>query len=60
MSTIGDLVVQQTDPVTALILFGILVYLRSMKQSIREDIQQTRARIKRVENRAWNQIQNDD
>jgi len=50
MSAIIDFIVQQTDPVTAMLLLTIVGYIRSLREDFRREHKQQRRRLRRLEN----------
>jgi len=50
--SLTDLLVSQTDPVTALLLIGVLWYTRGIRSEMRRELRQTRERIERLESEA--------
>ncbi|WP_058826731.1 hypothetical protein [Haloferax sp. Q22] len=50
MSELTDLLLQTTDPVVALLLVVLGLYVREVKASLHEDIRGVRSRIGRLEN----------
>lgn len=46
---IVDLIVSQTDPITAILLVGIIYYVRSTRNEIRREIRENRDRVERLE-----------
>jgi len=50
--SLTDLIVSQTDPVTAVLLLGVLWHTRSIRSEMRREISQTRDRIERLESDA--------
>ncbi|RDZ54339.1 hypothetical protein C5C07_02050 [Haloferax sp. Atlit-4N] len=50
MSELTDLLLQTTDPVVALLLVVLGLYVREVKVSLHEDIRGVRSRIGRLEN----------
>jgi len=50
MSALTDLIVQQTDPVTAILLVVNVFYIRSLQQHFRRERQHQRKRLRRLEN----------
>jgi hypothetical protein len=49
MSALLDLIVATTDPVTAVLLVWIVHYTRGIREDLREDLQETRERVERLE-----------
>lgn len=49
MSELTDLILQTTDPVSAILLLVIAGYIRAIKQQIRSEIQTLRERTQRLE-----------
>jgi len=49
VGAITDLVIQQTDPVTSLLLVVIVFYVRSLQQDFRREHKQQRQRLRRLE-----------
>jgi hypothetical protein len=50
MSELTDLIVQQTDPVVAIILIVMVAYMASIRRNIKDELSLLRERIERVEN----------
>jgi len=50
MSELTDLIVQQTDPVVAIILVVMVAYMASIRRNIKDELSLLRERIERVEN----------
>lgn len=44
-----EILIQNTDPITALILVFILIYLRNIRTNLKEELENTRERVERVE-----------
>lgn len=49
MSALTDLLLATTDPVIALMLVGLAWYIRNVKNSLHDDIENVRQRVQRVE-----------
>jgi hypothetical protein len=49
MSAIVDALFQLTDPVTALLLIGILYHVSAMREELRQEIARNRERVERIE-----------
>jgi hypothetical protein len=49
MGALVDLLLQTTDPVTALLLIGIYLRLREVRDNLRQDLAETRGRVERLE-----------
>ncbi|ELZ87486.1 hypothetical protein C453_04009 [Haloferax elongans ATCC BAA-1513] len=49
MSELTDLLLQTTDPVVALMLVGLGMYVRDVKATLHDDIDAVRSRIGRLE-----------
>jgi len=49
VSALLDAILTQTDPVVALILFGILAYLRFVRKDVKEEVRRVRERTQRLE-----------
>lgn len=49
MSEILDLLLRTTDPVVALMLIGMLGYLRQIRRSLSRQVRDVRDRVERVE-----------
>jgi hypothetical protein len=54
MSALSDLIVQQTDPVVAIILIVMVAYMASIRRNIKNELSLLRERIERVENELLN------
>jgi hypothetical protein len=54
MSELTDLIVQQTDPVVAIILIVMVAYMASIRRNIKDELSLLRERIERVENELLN------
>jgi len=54
MSELTDLIVQQTDPVVAIILIVMVAYMASIRRNIKYELSLLRERIERVENELLN------
>ncbi len=54
MSELTDLIVQQTDPVVAIILIVMVAYMASIRRNIKNELSLLRERIERVENELLN------
>jgi len=54
MSELTDLIVQQTDPVVAIILVVMVAYMASIRRNIKNELSLLRERIERVENELLN------
>jgi len=54
MSALSDLIVQQTDPVVAIILVVMVAYMASIRRNIKNELSLLRERIERVENELLN------
>jgi hypothetical protein len=50
MSALTDLIIQQTDPVVAIILVVMVIYMASIRRNIKDELSLLRQRIERVEN----------
>ncbi len=50
MSGLTDLIVQQTDPVVAIILVVMVAYIASIRRDLKSELSLLRERIERVEN----------
>jgi len=50
MSELTDLIVQQTDPVVAIILIVMVAYMASIRRDLKDELSLLRERIERVEN----------
>lgn len=50
MSEIADLLLQSTDPITAILMVVLVYYVRQIKEDLRRDIQTVRSRVNRLEN----------
>lgn len=60
MSALTDVLVESTNPTTAIMLVGVVIYMKIIDQrnenrinNVRERIDRTRERIKRLENNQW-------
>jgi len=60
MSELTDLIVQQTDPVVAIILIVIVAYMASIRRDLKSELSLLRERIERVENELLDNRQGDD
>jgi len=60
MSALSDLIVQQTDPVVAIILIVMVAYMASIRRNIKNELSLLRERIERVENQLLDNSQGDD
>jgi len=60
MSELTDLVVQQTDPVVAIILIVMVAYMASIRRDLKQELSLLRERIERVENELLDNSQGDD
>jgi hypothetical protein len=60
MSALSDLIVQQTDPVVAIILIVMVAYMASIRRNIKNELSLLRERIERVENELLDNSQGDD
>lgn len=60
MSELTDLIVQQTDPVVAIILIVMVAYMASIRRNIKNELSLLRERIERVENELLDSSQGDD
>jgi len=60
MSAVSDLIVQQTDPVVAIILIVMVAYMASIRRNIKNELSLLRERIERVENELLDDSQGDD
>jgi len=60
MSAVSDLIVQQTDPVVAIILIVMVAYMASIRRNIKNELSLLRERIERVENELLDNSQGDD
>jgi len=60
MSALSDLIVQQTDPVVAIILIVMVAYMASIRRNIKDELSLLRERIERVENELLDNNQGDD
>jgi len=60
MSELTDLIVQQTDPVVAIILIVIVAYMASIRRDLKSELSLLRERIERVENELLDNSQGDD
>ncbi|ELK44119.1 hypothetical protein D320_22148 [Haloferax sp. BAB-2207] len=49
MSELTDLILQTTDPVTALLLLGLAALVLWVRQDLHEDLRIIRGRVRRVE-----------
>jgi hypothetical protein len=54
MSELTDLIVQQTDPVVAIILIVMVAYMASIRRDLKSELSLLRERIERVENELLN------
>jgi len=54
MSALSDMIVQQTDPVVAIILIVMVAYMASIRRNIKNELSLLRERIERVENELLN------
>lgn len=50
MSALTDILVQQTDPLTATLLVAIVFYIRQIRNDFRREHEQQRSRLLRLEN----------
>lgn len=50
MGALVDLIIQQTDPVTALLLVVIAGYTRQLRNDFKQEHREQRRRIRRIEN----------
>jgi hypothetical protein len=48
--SIVQILIENTDPITALILIFILFYLRNIRENLKEELKNTRKRVERLEN----------
>jgi len=55
MSAIIDLLVTQTDPITAIVLVGMWYQMRAMRADLKEDMQANKQRISRLEEGVMNE-----
>jgi len=60
MSELTDLIVQQTDPVVAIILIVMVAYMASIRRDLKQELSLLRERITRVENELLDNSQGDD
>jgi hypothetical protein len=60
MSELTDLIVQQTDPVVAIILIVMVAYMASIRRDLKQELSLLRERIERVENELLDNSQGDD
>jgi hypothetical protein len=60
MSELTDLIVQQTDPVVAIILIVLVAYMASIRRDLKSELSLLRERITRVENELLDDRQGDD
>jgi hypothetical protein len=60
MSELTDLIVQQTDPVVAIILIVMVAYMTSIRRDLKSELSLLRERIERVENELLDNSQGDD
>lgn len=60
MSELTDLIVQQTDPVVAIILIVMVAYMASIRRDLKSELSLLRERIERVENELLDSSQGDD
>jgi len=60
MSALSDMIVQQTDPVVAIILIVMVAYMASIRRNIKNELSLLRERIERVENELLDNSQGDD
>jgi len=60
MSELTDLIVQQTDPVVAIILIVMVAYMASIRRDLKQELSLLRERIERVENELLDSSQGDD
>jgi len=60
MSELTDLIVQQTDPVVAIILIVIVAYMASIRRDLKQELSLLRERIERVDNELLDNRQGDD
>jgi hypothetical protein len=60
MSELTDLIVQQTDPIVAIILIVMVAYMASIRRDLKQELSLLRERIERVENELLNNSQGDD
>jgi len=60
MSELTDLIVQQTDPVVAIILIVMVAYMVSIRRDLKSELSLLRERITRVENELLDNSQGDD
>jgi len=60
MSELTDLIVQQTDPVVAIILVVMVAYMASIRRDLKSELSLLRERIERVENELLDNSQGDD
>jgi hypothetical protein len=60
MSALSDLIVQQTDPVVAIILIVMVAYMASIRRNIKHELSLLRKRITRVEDELLDDRKGDD
>jgi hypothetical protein len=60
MSELTDLIVQQTDPVVAIILIVMVAYMASIRRDLKSELSLLRERIERVENELLDNSQGED
>lgn len=60
MSELTDLIVQQTDPVVAIILIVMVAYMASIRRDLKQELSLLRQRIERVENELLDNSRGDD
>jgi len=60
MSALSDLIVQQTDPVVAIILIVMVAYMATIRRDLKRELSLLRERIERVENELLDSSQGDD
>jgi len=60
MSAVTDLIVQQTDPVVAIILIVMVAYMAGIRRDLKSELSLLRERIERVENELLDNSQGDD
>jgi hypothetical protein len=60
MSAVTDLIVQQTDPVVAIILIVMVAYMAGIRRDLKNELSLLRERIERVENELLDNSQGDD
>lgn len=51
MSALVDLLIDNTDPITSLMLIFILTYLRNIRVNLKEELENTRERVERIEDK---------